>query len=71
MNSHQIAGITNEMRERGVEDVINGSSFEDLTETLKTLLGDEYYVYEGSNHIAVHKRGRGERDLFIKRKFEP
>lgn len=45
-------------------------TFEEVAEFLENRLGNDFWIYEGNNHLAVHKEKDkpGKRLIFITRK---
>ena len=67
MSKARVTKVDNTFMTSGVLKEISGLDFEQISQVLKVLLGPDYLVYEGSNHIVVHKNGKGPHLIFIER----
>ena len=67
MSKARVTKVDNTFITSGVLKEISGLDFEQISQVLKVLLGPDYLVYEGNNHITVHKNGKGPHLIFIER----
>lgn len=67
MSKAKITKIDSTLKKNGVLRKISGLDFEEISQVLKDFLGPDHLVYEGSNHITVHKNGEGPHLIFIER----
>lgn len=67
MNQFKVSLIDKSLSEKELQKLISLHTFEDISEVLREVLGPDYFVYEGNNHIDVHKIGDGRRLVFIEK----
>ena len=67
MSQFKITLIDQSLNAAIINAQLNGLSFEYVSRTLRSILGHNYFIYEGSNHIIVQAPVTNKRVMFIER----
>jgi len=67
MSHYRIKSIDSTINTIDLRTALLGLSFEYISGALRLLLGEDYFIYEGNNHIVVQRADTNERLIVIER----
>lgn len=67
MSKFRITFIDTTLAATNIKYKLKGLVFEGVTKALRLILGDNYFIYEGNNHIVVQSADKSEKLIFIER----